>query len=459
MEPGARRMTLSPGAAREGSVCTGVTLCCLFWTLGTGVLLGIKSARPTLGVHTLPMETLQPLHVLGVISFLLTGILAVFATVMRRAGGRCTVPVMWSSAVLAVFFVSGIIAILAGHGSGLEYTSWPTALTVLPLMVLVAIGWDAWRSIRHLTRRAPEGAWLLLVGLCLTPLGLVERVAGAGSRGATRSLMLEWHALDTVFAGFNTALYGLGILLVARPGRARSLRSPMLFGVATFAMLSTFGHHHYISAQPHSLKLIALAASMLGMVSFIRHVRAFRRERPAGDSGIATPLFRTGAAWTLFAIGSGVLLAEPHVNLLLHGTHAIVAHSMGAVIGVNVALVLGGLFGTRRDRSADIAHERDAVRRLAGWFTIVLALLVANLLVAAVVKGVVRLDGSHHEYQPIVRATLAPLPLIGTALTAIVARLSILIVRGSRSGIGACAIAPGSPEPTLSAAPPPSPGS
>jgi len=436
------RPTRPLGVPGELRACVAVTLCCLLWTLGTGVLLGVKSTRPTLGVYAMPVQILQPLHTLGVVCFLMAGILTMHAAVIRRAGARCSVPVAWTAAVIAAFSISAAIMIFAGFGSGLEYTSWPLALTILPLGVFVAMGWDAWRNLPHLTNRAPEGAWLLLVGLCLTPLGLAERLSGAGSDDPSRSLMVEWHALDTVFAGFNTALYGLGILLIARPGRGRPLRHPLLFGLATFALLSTFGHHHYVSAQPHTLKLVAFAASMLGMLSFVRHVRAVRLTRAASDLGPGAPLIRAGAIWTIFAVGSGVLLAEPHTNLLLHGTHAIVAHSMGAVIGVNVAIVLGGLFEASRESATQSDHERATVGRLARWFNVLLVLLILNLLAAGLVKGVIRLGGSHHDYQPVVRSLLSPLPLIGTALMIVVARISLLIVRGHPPMVGLPPILP-----------------
>lgn len=426
MTPRERSSTPSLRAAQEQAACFGVTLCCLFWTLGTGVLLAIKSTRPTLALRELPMQLLQPLHTLGVVCFLICGILAMFAIVMRRIGARSALPALWCAAALGIFFVSSAIAILGGHGSGLEYTSWPLVLTVLPLIVFATILWHAWRNIGRLTNRAPEGAWLLLVGLSLTPLGMIERLIGAGSHGASRLLMIEWHALDTVFAGFNTALYGLGVLLIARPGHARPLRSLLLFGVAAFALLSTFGHHHYLSGQPYSLKIIAFSASMLGVVSFVRHVRAFRRTHAATDARPGTPLIRTGALWTLFAIASGVLLAEPHVNLILHGTHAIVGHAMGAVIGVNVAIVLGAMIDASGESSATCGHDPVRVRRLSCWFNIALALLVVDLLAAGVTKGVMRIDGTYLDYQPVVRAMLTPLPLIGAVLAVVVVRLSML---------------------------------
>ncbi len=411
------------------ALCTSVTLGCLAWTLATGALLGLKSALPALGVDVLPLQLLHPLHTLGVVSFLEAGVLSLFAIAMHRNGARCSVPPSWSAAVIGTFVASGAGAIVMGRGSGLEYTPWPLALTALPVVVLAAMGWDAWRGLGRLSARAPEGAWLLLVGLCLTPLGLIERIAGAGYDDASRALMVEWHALDTVFAGFNTSLYGLGILLTAPPGRRP--RGLVLYGVATFALLSTFGHHHYVSAQPHVLKMIAFGASMLGVVSFIRHVRALRGVLHMPVTGTSGALIGTGALWTLYAVGSGVVLAVPHVNLILHGTHAIVAHSMGAVIGVNVAIVLGALL----DASPG-GGERAAVHRLSLWFNIILALIVLDLLAAGVVKGVMRIEGTHHDYQPVIRSILAPLPLLGVALAGVIGCLSVRIARGIRVRAG-----------------------
>lgn len=423
MEPSTR------GSGRKA--CTWVALCCLLWTLGTGVALGIKSTRPAFAVQALPLELLQPLHTLGVVCFLLSGIITLFSIALRRISAPNSVSPAWHAAALGVFFVSSAAAIITGRGSGLEYTSWPLPLGLLPLAVLALTGRDAWRNISRLTARSPEGAWLFLVGICLTPLGLVERVLGAGVDDASRALMIEWHALDTFFAGINTALYGLGTLLVARPG-GRSLRKPLLFGVAAFVLVSTFGHHHYISAQPQTLKLIAFAASMLGMVSFVRHIIAVRRPGPAPGAPAAAPLIRTAAVWTLFAVGSGVIFAVPHINLLLHGTHAIVGHSMGAVIGVNVALVLGAMLGDTPWATSRCGSART--RRATRWFNLTLGLLVADLFAAGVAKGVMRVGGSHHDYQGVVRLILAPLPLLGAALACVIAWLILPLVLTRRAG-------------------------
>jgi hypothetical protein len=396
-----------------------LVLSMLLATLLTGILLGIKATRPTWAVNTLPMQTLVPLHTLGAFAILLTGLSHLLDIVLARIAAERTIPFPALTLLLLAFLLLAAGAILSGRGSGLEYTSWPTVFTLLPVAACMFMLLDVIRHLKRLCDLTPEGTWLLLIGLCLAPLGLAERAASASANWVTRSLMIEWHSLDTIFAGFNTSLYGLAMLLAPAPGRP--LRSRWLYALALLALLSTFGHHHYLSAQPRPLKLIALAASMLGAVSFIRHIAASRRalRTPLHATDAGRPLVLAATLWTAFAVGSGVLLAIPQVNLVLHGTHAIVAHSMGAIIGVNIMLVLGSIL------SATGAPASPAVRRGAAVANILLIVIIADLSIAGSYKGIIRLGGTHHDYQPWMRLILSPLPILGAGFAAAMAFLCL----------------------------------
>lgn len=418
----------SSGAATHARPAPGVraTIACILWTLGTGVVLGIKAARPGWGVETLPMQVLQPLHTLGAMGLLVCGIATLTPMAIGRAGGRSGVLSRLTAPSMLVFQVTASWAIVAGRGSGLEYLTWPTALTALPFAMLVCVAWQVCRNLARLSALSAEGTWLLLMGSCLAPLGMIERAAGAGTPDITRALMIEWHSLDMVFAGFNTSLYGLGILLSSAPGQGRALRGRWLYVLAVFALLSTFGHHHYVSAQPMTLKLIALTASMLGLVSFLRHLAMVRRAIACPGDGGGEPLVFSAGLWTTFAVGSGVLLAVPQVNQLLHGTLAIVGHSMGAIIGVNVTIILGAILAA--GQGCDTRRAASA-RRTCMVLNVVLALLVADLVLAGIAKGALRTSQTHHGYQPVVRQILTPLPLLGAALSAAIGRLCVLAWR------------------------------
>lgn len=399
-------------------------------TLGTGLLLGVKAGRPEVWVQSFPLPVVRPLHTLGTMGLLLCGIVALREIVVRRSGGVSRVPASGLVVILIGFLVVSGVMIVLGRGSGLEYLSWPVALTVVPIAVLVLMALDTWRNLACLADLSSEGSWLLLMGLCLAPLGMTERMLSVGVVDITRALTIEWHGLDTVFAGINTALYGAAILATSEPGRGRPLRHRWLYLLAVFALLSTFGHHHYMSGQASALKWIAFTASMLGMVSFVRHVGAVWRGR-GRRTGVdaASVLLRSATIWTAVAVGSGVVLAVPQVNLILHGTHAVVGHAMGAIIGVDVMIILAGLIMA----SGEGVDERR-VRRWTLVLNLALGLMVLDLMVSGGAKGLLRVGADHHAYQPLVRGLLMPLPILGCVLSLAFFGLGTQIWRRSGSG-------------------------
>jgi len=170
---------------------------------------------------------------------------------------------------------------------------------------------------------------------------------------------------------------------------------------------------------------------MLGAVSFLRHIGSLWRSRGHSAASAGAPFFFSAELWTLFAVGSGIVLAYPQINLVLHGTYAIVGHSMGSMVGVNAMIILGALISRRADELTGVGPTpldlAQTTRRLAGRFNLLLALIVADLFLAGLVKGLIRFEGDHHAYQPAVRWILVPLPLPGLLLTITLVRTCGLV--------------------------------
>jgi hypothetical protein len=126
------------------------------------------------------------------------------------------------------------------------------------------------------------------------------------------------------------------------------------------------------------------------------------------------------------------------VNLVAHGTYAIVAHSMGSMIGVDTLLILGGiasLGGLRRRDGWKGSPVNDPMRRgLARrlrWVSILLALVCTDLLAAGVAKGFLRMSEPFAAFQPVILLILAPLPLLGAALGGALLWLAAGVLRPS----------------------------
>ncbi len=411
--PGLEPLVVRVPHARHPLVVVPVAFLAL--TLVLGVVLGFKAGRPTLWVRAMPMQIVQPLHTLMALLSVFSGVASLTVLALSRLDASQGKGLeRFTTLTLLVFAVASSAGILAGGGSGLEYITWPLILTALPAGLFLLLALVALRRLPLLVRLSPEGAWLLPLGLLLVPLGLGERLIGSAQIPSfERGLSSEWHALDTVFAGWNAALYALGILISARPYGGGRLRPRPLFLIAGFGLLSTFGHHHYASPQPGIIKSIAVVASMLAAISFVRHLRIVLARTDEFDEP-AAPLLLAAERWTLFAIGSGVILAVPRINLVLHGTHAVVAHSMCSMIGVNVMLVLAGLVHFTHGGGPGSASR---IRRSVRWVNLALALTAACLVAAGIAKGILRTQENFHGYQPTVLLLLTPLPVLGLALT------------------------------------------
>lgn len=424
-----RSAAASPGRSRAPLLVT-LPLACLAVTLVAGVLLAQKNVLRDWALVGLPMQRLQPLHTLAAIGFVLAGIASLLRlTSDRLDSGPSPGPGRALTVSTAVALLFAAATVVAWGGSGREYFSWSPAATPLLLLVLAGFAGFFFRRFRTFSEASPEAAWLIGLGLLCMPLGLVEGhlyLLDAVPLG--KSLSYEWHALDIFFAGWNATLYGFGVLFAG--GGAKPLRGRWLFVLAAFTFVSTFGHHHYLSSQPRSLKILAVTASMLAGVSFLRHVRVVWRERRDESTAPVAPFLRAAELWTLMAIGSGVALAIPRVNLLLHGTWAVVAHSMVAMIGVNVMLVLGGL-------AHHLVVDGSAARRLRRsvvWSNRLLAVIWLDLLAAGAIEGGLRFGFSHELVKSAAASLLVPLPVLGAFLAAALADAGWVLVRASKRG-------------------------
>lgn len=398
--------------------------------LALGVLLAVWSLLP----RALPARAwlfLRPQHVQSALALLLGGICAAGHAFGAALGAtRFAAAARLGGLLLLGFFPVAAAVLLSGTNGGREYLSWPAPLTLWPAAAMALPAAGLLLDLRRCAARAPEAAWLLGIGLCCIPLGLAEHaLARLSPLSFARALSFEWQALDFFFAGINASLYGFGILAARDP--AKPLRSRGLFLLAAFAFVSTFGHHHYLSPQPAAIKWAALIASLLGGVSFVRHLRAARaRPAQAFAPRAADPFLRLAERWTLFAIGGGILLAIPQINLLAHGTHAVVGHAMGAMVGVGVMLVLGCLLHAQPERDAAAVGRLAAHARFADA---ALAAIVLDLTVAGLAKGWLRLDSGHEIQQATVERLLLPLPALGLLLAWPLLGILRELGRGARS--------------------------
>ncbi len=393
-----------------------------------GLLGALKVAHPIVLLDFFPFANIRPLHTFLSISAVLVGLQGLVLAIVDRPSSR-----LWFWAycgALGLFVVGGVAALATGQGTGREYFSWPIVLSAPLLAAWMMFLSKILLAGRQMERRSPEGFWLIGFGSVFILSGFLESHFWRFQPIAAnfvQDLTIQWHGIDTFFAGINAVLYGCGVFMLSPT--PKRVRSGILFGVAGFSLLFTFGHHHYISPQPNFLKTLAFIASMLAMVSFWRHLSAYKKSANlALSQNYALPLWRTVQLWTLVSIATGVLFAVPQLNLIVHGTYLVLIHAMGAMIGVNFMIIIaGGLIFSANRRQIRPARIRWGVR-LVNVSLIGLWLILGT---AGALKGIIRVDGDYYDFQPLREIALYGFPLIGAVLLGGIALLNNEMIRAN----------------------------
>ena len=386
-----------------------IAAACLAGAIVIGMACGLTTAWPE-RFDPMFLRTLRPLHTLLALVWLLFGIAGAAGLCCSGNGRADLVRSIVEHLAYLLFLAMAVAALVQGRFSGREYVSWPLAASIPLLCGLACTVLTVVRGWRKIKAHSPEAAWFLLLGVSLAPLGLVEAhlyLLNNIPLDPGRDLAIQWHALDTVIAGWTISIYGIGMLLLPPPGK--SMRVGWLFAIAVLGILLDFGHHNYPSPQAHYLKLIAFGATMLAVISFVRHMRSVRKSRPTGR--LIPDALKHAELWTLFAVCSGVLMAVPHINRYLHGTYVVVGHSMGAMIGVNTLLLLTAVWA--------FAGVRGRLRyRVLQTTSICLALFVITLTGLGIARGVLRIDHDFLVWSAWLRPWQALIPISAIPLSA-----------------------------------------
>ena len=388
---------------------------------------GVASQHADWIAH-LHMEQLRPLHLLLAVTSMVMGAMAITYSILYSV-----VPVQgkWSrisqwvgSFAIIVFALTASILILGGEASGREYAPWPITLSPL-LLISVGLGLAILGShYPKLYSLSPEGTVLLSLGWLLTFAGFFEvhsYLLPFVYNNGVRDLTSQWHGIDTFVAGINVMLYaGMIVLLQQRP---KPLRKRFMFIIAGFGLLGTFGHHHYVSPQPGFLKIFAFLASMVAILSFVRHIHSLAKEAKLNNDARhpLMSLMLTAETWTIVAVGSGILFAIPQVNFYIHGTYIIIAHAMGSMIGINYIIIIGaGMVFCGYKRTDSEFSTRWAIRMLNAG----LVLLWIGLTIPSLIKGISRTHESFQAYSSKVESWFVVFPISGLLLVAAIFVLS-----------------------------------
>ncbi len=338
-----------------GMALLALGACVLAMVSGVAAAVTYTSWEPVLASLGLTLQHLRPVHESGALAWIfLGGVASVHLYLLRAFGPASAARRRVFAAEIVLWTVAGTgitVSLLAGNFSGKEYFGYHPIFSLPILAGWLLLTWSFFSLVGFRLRGRPVYIYMWAVAL---PLFLISYLEGhlylleQLSRQPVWDISIQWKAWGTLGGSFNLLAYGA---LMYTAGLVRGddsyAYSRTAFGLLYLSILNIFtnyGHHTYHLPQSSWIHWFSFLVTML---EFILLAKAFldilKLLKSAAGGRMADRFFRSATLWIFVMLVLAIAISIPPLNALIHGTHVVVAHSMGSMIGIDSMILWGAL--------------------------------------------------------------------------------------------------------------------
>ncbi len=383
--------------------------------LGAGVLgvlyyiPAIASVMQRLGIQ---FASLRPIHTTFAAAFIFLGGIAVVHRYFEDVAGAMGQAERWRLRIQVILWAiagGGILgSLLFGVFSGREYLGFHPIFSIPVLLGWLLFTWNFFAILGKGLLHRPVHVSMWAVGVLFFVYTFIEQHAWLLSRvfaDPLTDIRLQWKATGTLVGSFNLLVYGslvyIGVKITKCESYAHSRLAYALFGVGLLNSFTNFGHHTYHLPQNHMVKWISFVISMTEIIILARVVwdiaSMVKSRCPSPPCPIK--LFLASAKWwTGYILATSILMSIPPLNALIHGTTVVMAHGMGAEIGIDAMVLFAAIswmvieIYARRGTDPTVLSSCRFRRWIIG-FNVGVVALIGWLTVSGLITAVRRYDG------------------------------------------------------------------
>jgi nitric oxide reductase subunit B len=334
-----------------------LTACAVTLVFGLAAALTYTDLEGALRAAGFTLQHFRPIHATSAFAWVFLGGVAIVYLYMYRTFGPFSPAVRrriaWHAGLWAAAGIGIVVTLLGGRFSGREYLGYHPVFAGLIVAGWILFVWNFFGRGDCRLRGKPAYVYMWSVGI---PFFLVTYTEGHlylldfVSERPLRDLAIQWKSAGTMVGSFNLLAYGsLMYISGCISGNERYAHSRTAFALFFIGLLNTFtnyGHHTYHLPQSPWIHWVSFVVSMLETIIlakvFLDLIRTLRKTR-AADRPVNDRLIRSGTLWTFLMLVLAIGIAIPPLNALIHGTHVVVAHSMGAMIGIDSMILWAAL--------------------------------------------------------------------------------------------------------------------
>lgn len=394
-----------------------------------GVIGGFQFLFPQF-LQDLLFSKTRPIHVSLVISWIF---LAAIGGIYFYLPRQCDLK-LWSVRAVNIHFwvfiftgLAILFSYIAGKFGGREYFEFPAALSIPIFLTWLLFGVNYFKTVSKTTEPWPVYYWMWATGIifffitfCEAYLWLIPYFR----ESMIREIIVQWKSYGALTGSWNMLVYGTAIYVASKiSGDKKTARSKMaysLFFLGLFNLMFGWAHHTYLVPSQTWLRTFAYAVSMTELFilgKILWDWRASLNDYQKNRHCNAYRFLFAADIWIFINLILALIISVPAFNLITHGTHVTVAHSMGSTIGINTMILLASIFFVIREELPQQLHSSCSRQVTIGFWTanIALAVFFTALLLAGLGKGFY--DGvSFQEMMQSIRPFLLVFAVSGVAL-------------------------------------------
>lgn len=324
----------------------------LLSALSFGLLAALQYIIPGFGRDTFSFEKLRPLHVSSAVFWIILGAMGSVISFFRQHKRRKLKNQFWIKVQFYIFTLSfggALVSYCFGIFSGREYWEFHPLLAIP-----IAIGWIVFivnfLSNLGTLKNQPVFIWMWFTGILFFLFTYVESnlwLIPAINDNLVKDMTIQWKSYGSMVGSWNLLIYGSSIFLMdAISGSKKYSYSNLAFALyflSLFNLMFNWGHHIYTLPTSLYIKDIGYLVSMTELFLFGRIIYLWRSSVTTAQKYFHIRPYRfllAADVWVFLTLGLAVCMSIPALNIYMHGTHVIVAHTMGATIGINSFLLI-----------------------------------------------------------------------------------------------------------------------
>lgn len=348
--------------------------------------------------NSLSFEKVRPLHVSSVVFWILTaamGSVLSFINESIEGGIRFPKLVKIQFVLFSLTTIGILISYFYGIFGGREYWEFHPYFSIPFLLGWILFMVNVIGSIKTF-KHQPVYVWMWLIGSVFFLFTYIESNLWwipFFRNEVIKDMTIQWKSYGSMVGAWNMLIYGSSIYVMDKiSGDQKYSYSNLGFAIyflGFFNGLFNWGHHIYTLPTHNYVKHIGYLVSMTELILFARIIYLWKSSLSTAAKYYHNQVYRFILAadlWVFLILGLAIAMSIPAFNVLMHGTHIVVAHTMGATIGINSMLLFAFIFNITSEYKS-YQPSKKQIRIGYNLLQISLLVFVTSLIIAGILKA------------------------------------------------------------------------